>query len=353
MRNHLFLLFGFLTLLFASDRLEQTLHQLSRAIVSALNTAHPRSRYIPHVLRYLTGLENRPRYLAEMAYEWCSVICENRQSCEDWESLVFYSLEIGFRHLDPLEGRLWVKLTHTEHHRELAQAVFKHKEDEVVADLLQAWTLGNIYDSNDQVDALLGMCAGYLVDIHNLVPFTRLRQHVINSIALIGYKGFEVVGVGRFVDLLNHLHVDAYEVDLPFMGKWALILVDTIKSPEGARDLSIPSWELLAELASWSPRFRGRIPTYTPQVMASLLETREWDKLECWIGVVWMVWRPETDAMMEDVEHAMISLFRQRPGAVQKLIQWMERWSKWDNKVPEAFQRICKQSRETAQPDAS
>ena len=291
-----------------------------------------------------------------MAYKLCSMICENRQSCEGWEGLVLRSLEIGFRHFDsqrPHGRRIIDKLTHTEHHRELVEVVFKSKEGEAIADLLQAWTIRRTVGDDDRADALLGICAGHLVDVHNLVPLSpRLRRLVIRSIAFIGYKGFEEVGVGRFVDLLSHLQIDVKDMDNRV--GWMLVLLDTIKSPEGARDLSILTWELSAELATttpfWSPRLRERIPTYTPQVMALLLETREWNKLECWIGVVWMVWRPETDAAMEDIEHAMISLFRQRPGAVQKLTQWMERWSEFPrNKVPEAFQRISKQPHDIAQ----
>ena len=291
-----------------------------------------------------------------MAYEWCSVICENRQSCEGWESLVLHSLEIGFRHFEsqhPHGRRIVDKLTHTEHHRELVEVVFECKEGEAIADLLQAWTIRRTVGDDDRADALLAICAGHLVDVHNLVPLSpRLRQLVIRSIAFIGYKGFEEVGVGRFVNLLNHLQIDVK--DLNHRVEWMLVLLDTIKSPEGARDLSIRSWELSAELATTTPfltpRLRERIPTYTPQVMASLLETREWEKLECWMGVVWMVWRPETDATMEDIEHAMISLFRQRPAAVQKLTQRMERWSKSPrNEVPEAFERICKQPHDIAQ----
>ena len=290
-----------------------------------------------------------------MAYEWCSVICENRHSHEDWESLVFWSLEVGFRHLDPQDRWIYGKFTHTEHYRELVEVVFKCKESEVIADLLQAWTMRNVNDGNNQTGALLGICAGHLVGLHNLASFSpRLRQLVIRSIELIGYKGFEEVGVRRFVDLLNHLRIHVQ--DMVYSFNWMVILMETIKSPEGARNLSIQSWELLVELAialpSRPPMFL--IPTYTPQVTASLLEAQEWDKLECWIGVGWIVWSPETDAMIEDVEHVMVSLSRQRPGAIQKLTQWMARWSKeWDRKVPEAFRRICKHQRGTAQLDAS
>ena len=163
-------------------------------------------------------------------------------------------MEIGFRHFDPQgrQGRrIRIKLTHTKYHRELVEVVFKCKESEAIADLLQAWTIRGIV-GDDQADALLGICAGHLIDLHSLAPLSpRLRQLVIRSIPFIGYKGFEEVGVGRFIDLLNHLQIDVK--DLNHRVEWMLVLLDTIKSPEGARDLSIRSWELSAELATTTP----------------------------------------------------------------------------------------------------
>jgi len=45
-------------------------------------------------------------------------------------------------------------------------------------------------------------------------------------------------------------------------------------------------------------------------------------------------------------------LFHQQPGAVQKLIHWMERWSEGlGREVPESFKRICAQAREAARQD--
>ena len=73
------------------------------------------------------------------------------------------------------------------------------------------------------------------------------------------------------------------------------------------------------------------------------------------MGIVWMVWPREADAMAEgDLGQSMLLLFRQRPGAVQKLTQWMERWGERDsyNRIPESFKRICKQAYEAAQQDA-
>jgi hypothetical protein len=339
-----FLLSKLLTLSFTSDRLERILHQLSNAIVSVLNNPNPRSKFIPGVLQNLTKLENRPECLKEMAYEWCSVISENRQSCEDWENLIVCSLSIGFRHLDPSYWWIPAKLTHTEHHRELPGVVFKSGKSEVIADLLQAWTANGVHRGSP----LLNICAEHLVGLHNTVPFSpRLRKLVVRSVALIGYKRFAEEGAGRFVELLNHLHLSVGDLDDP--PTWVPMLLETVQSREGTQSLSVQSWELLAELTT-SCSWVLEDSVYSPQVVVSLLEAQEWEKLECWMGVVWMVWPPQTDVTTGDLEHVMVSLFRQRPGAVQKLTQWMERWSEIKRKeMPEAFQRICEQPTEVAQ----
>jgi hypothetical protein len=84
--------------------------------------------------------------------------------------------------------------------------------------------------------------------------------------------------------------------------------------------------------------------TYGPHIMTSLEASKEWDKLECWMAVVWMVWPPETGKTTEeDLEHVMLSLSHQQHGAIQKLKQRMEKWRKRDsrNKFPESFHQIC------------
>ena len=162
------------------------------------------------MLRDLVKLENRPGHLTEMAYEWCSVICENR-NLEDWESLLLVSLEIGFRLLDPQNRCIGAELTHTEHHRESVDIVFRSKESETIADILHAWTTGGA--SYTPAHKLLGTCASHLIGLHNMVPFSsRLRKLVIRSVGVIDHKGFEGMGVERFVDLLEHLHVTVEDI---------------------------------------------------------------------------------------------------------------------------------------------
>jgi len=331
--------------------MDPILSRLSEAVPSAINGTPTQQGFIPHVLRDLVKLENRPDGLTEVAYQWCSVISENRERLQDWENLLLLCLEIGFRHLDPQRQSIKATLTHTEHHRGLADIVFKSQESEAVADLLCAWTSETKYPK--PAYALLDPCAGHLVDLHNLVPFSpRLRRFAIYSIGFIGYKKFEEVGVERFTGLLDYLRVKVEDISVGYV--WARLLFDTIQSSEGIKHLSDLYWELLVELLVSLSSNRQLEITYNPQTTRFLTEAQEWGKLECWIGTVWMPCPPEADgATEEDLGRSMGFLFRQRPGALQKLEQWMERWSQRPgNHIPDAFQRLCGQAYEAAQRDA-
>jgi hypothetical protein len=337
---------------FTSDRIDPILCQLSKGVYSAINGTDAQRGSVPHLLDNLVKLETRPVRLTEITYEWCSVIYENRQSFGDWERLLLVCLEIGFRHLDFQLEYIGAVLTHTEHHRGLVDVVFQSQESEVIADLLHAWTARG--ESNQPVDILVGSCAGHLVGLHNLMPFsTRLRRLVIRSVELIGYKGFERVGMKRFIVLLDHLHVTVEDMDTRAL--WVKLLLETVQTSEGAQCLSHRYWELLVELAISLPWFLRNGPIYSPRIMTLLTETREWSKLECWMGTVWMLWPPEAGGITEEeVDRSMLLLCRKRPGAVQKLEQWMEQWGEThDNDIPESFKRVCQEAHEAAQQDAS
>jgi hypothetical protein len=129
---------------------------------------------------------------------------------------------------------------------------------------------------------------------------------------------------------------------------WISLLLGVIRSSEGIQRLSDRYWELLVELAvsdKWSPRFED-IPG--PEITKSLIDAQEWGKLECLIGFKWM-YSTEGGITEEDLEHSTLLLLCQRPGAAQKLEQWMERWSQQRRKnIPELFQRILMQAHEAA-----
>jgi len=277
------------------------------------------------------------------------VICENRERLQDWERLLLICLEIGFRHLDFRTGSIEANLTHTKHHRGLVDVVFKTQESESIADLLHAWTAR--YKHHALAPGLLNLCPVHLVGLQNLVPFSpRLRRLIIRFVEQISYKGFEGVGVERFVELLNHLHVTVEDMDEK--KNWGKLLLDTIQSSEGTQHLSHWYWELLAELVVSESRWLRPDLARGLQIITSLTEAEEWNRLECWVGIVWMLLPEGLDPGEGDLGHSMTLLFRQRPGAVQKLEQWMEKWSQGAGKdVPESFKRAHEQAHETAQRD--
>ena len=322
--------------------MERTLDQVSRAIASSSNTNVPRYEPMWGLLLALAELETRPPCLTEMAYQWCIMVWE---SFGDWAWVFLYPLEIGFRHLDPSDRWIRANLTHVEHDQNFVNKVFENNKDEAIADLLQALTIKDIFGNFARTS--LSFCARHIIGLHNTVtePFSpRLRRLVIRSVELLCREGFKEVEPGSLVGLLNHLRIGIEDMDWPY--DWTSILGETIQSTEGARQLDILIWELLTEVATSNSRTLAERIAYDSHVIEILLDAQEWEKLECWLGVVWMTWLPETYNMTEDLQDATKLLFRQKPDAVRKLTQWMERWSQDRNEaIPETFQQICEQAR--------
>jgi len=331
-------LFRSLISLATSDRLERISTQLSQAITTAI-TAPTRpdcdESLLPEILHSLTTWKSRPGSFITMAYEWCSVICGAYPELEDGRGreLLFLSLEIGFRHLNSLDRKVEARLTHTEHHHKMADTIFKNGDGELIADLLHAWIPQSRYHHTH-----LHICARYIVDIQRLQPISpRLRCLLILSIGLIGYQEFEQIGGNGLFELLNHLHVRAEDVSSGDL--WVELLLNVIRSTEGIRRLPYSYWELLVEFAVSKPK-RLRYTPYDPHIMESLEEAEEWDRLECWIGIVWAMWGPDCRVHWRaaNLEPATLSLFRKKTGAYQKLERWMERIGE---RVLEPFQQMC------------
>lgn len=270
-----------------------------------------------------------------MAYQWCSVVWENRFNLQDGKDILLLSLEIGFRHLDFKDEENWIEaeLIHTEHHQGLAHIILNSGNQEAMADLLCAWTsTGSFHEPYP----LLNTCAWYLTDLHHLYPFSpRFQKFITYTILLIGYQPFELAGVGGFVGLLDDLQICAEDTK-DHVSQWVNLLMDIIQSPKGAHYLPLPYWELLVEHAAYGSSMIGI--TYTPHTTEFLREAKEWHKLECWMGIVWTLCPPEEGSAAEDIEYATQLLFQQQPGAIQRLRQRVEHHY---GQIPELFQKIC------------
>lgn len=349
--SSLFLFCGLLTSHLISDlgHVERILDQLSEAILSAIIGTHLQRRLLPYVLRDLIKLEEHPLYLTGLAYDWCSAIFENRASLWGWEDLLLTSLEVGFRHCDVRDRRTPVVLTHTKHHLEMVDTIFKSQKTEAIADLLYAWIAGGSREA--PTHALLDLCTEHIMGLHDLIPSSpRLRSLVIRSVELMG---FERVGVQRFIQMLDHLRVTTEDTD--WKSLWLRRLLEILQISEGIQLLPHYYWELLVEVAVSETPLSGREIAYDPRITTFLTESQEWGKLECWVGTIWMVWPPGTSGITQKgLDRWMLLLFRQRPDAAQKLEQWMERWcQKRDREVFGSPQRDYKQAQEAIRRVAS
>jgi len=175
-----------LTLLFASDQFDRILSQFSQAMVQAINTSHSLCVILPELLERLCNSKSQSKQLTEMAYEWCSVICENYSTLEDAKDLLLLSLETGFRYIDPTESWIEAQLIHTVHYEKLVNVVFSSGDGEAIADLLCAWTS---WSSSHVPYPQLKICTEYLIGLHHLYPFSsRLQLYTICAVGFVEYQ---------------------------------------------------------------------------------------------------------------------------------------------------------------------
>ena len=294
-------------------------------------------------------MENHPDYLTDMAYEWCSVISDAYQSLVEGQRLLFLSLEVGFRHLDPQHLPICRSVQH--HHHKLIDITFGSRDSEAIADLFLVLST---------IDQTCELCRSpddwvkYLEYLHNLQPFSsRLQKNLIHYISCVNHREFKGVGPQAFLTLLKDLHVGVGDVVEGYEICWVELLLDTIQSPEATQHLPYHYWELLVELSILKSRWLQLPDQYilSAQVMVSLEDAQEWDKLECWIGVVWINWPPENVDTTGDsratkdggvtgrgLEDVMLSLFHHQPGSIQRLQKLMVRCRFY---VPMLFEQIC------------
>ena len=275
--------------------------------------------------------------LAEAAYGWCATIWRSHRNYEDLESLLVLSLEVGFRRIRSPGPWTLPVFTRIQNHQEVFDMVLGSNNDDAITDL--AWASYMVDESG-----ILGLsvCADYIVDLRggDTEPVPRELQDIfLICVEKRGLGALRDVGRERFVRLLNHLHIsvnDTLSHSKP--DTWPAILLKIIQSADGeARNLAIQSWELLVGLA-----ILGYLDstTYETNVTTTLMGGKpEWNKLECWMVIVWMVWPPEPGAVAKELEDAMELLEKERPGALRKRV---ERWSERRRKdLPESFRQTC------------
>ena len=314
--------------------MDQVIKQVSGAIHSASLNFH--ADIVWGALHILTQLKERPKGLGREAYRWCAVIWNNGGGSGDREDLLLLSLEVGFRHIRPPDSWYFPLLlpNSVELHRGVSNTILKSNNSEAIEDL--AWASFTIDRSGLP---WLKTLANYIIDLNEGGTETFppcLRRPFIYCVEWVGSDTLKDVGSEIFVKLLNCLHIGIEDLEvLRRDDKWAAIILEIIRSAEGAQNLAIQSWKFLAELVSeevWNN------VTCDPDVTTRLVSGAEWDKLEYWMSVVWMAKPPEPGHLANELGGAMELLEEENPGALQ---QWMERWSeKPGREVPAWFQQI-------------
>ena len=276
------------------------------------------------------------------------MVCESYSTLENGKKLLYLALEIGFRHISQI-GWIGTELIHLNSHQQMVDIVFQSQESETIADFLCAWTSRS--DSHD-LHPSLEMCASHLINLHHLQPSSpRLRKLLIHSIELIGHQGFEQVGVEGVIRLLDGLNLHVEDINHTKKMEWGNLLLDAIQSPDGTQKVPHPYWELLVEIVAKYPWMLEK-SACDPHIMTSLEAAKEWDKLECWMGVIWISWivdglresGDEEVEVEEDFRRATLSLFHKQPDAIQKLESWMKRGATNSRPHYKSFQQICDQA---------
>ena len=196
-------------------------------MTAEIRRSQPQCRLLPRLLRDLTKWEDHPSSLTEAAYGWCSDICECYDNLTNGQDLLFLSLEIGFRHLDPDRRWMQAKLTHTNHHKRTEEIIFASGDCDAIGDLLHAWTLASENHGPRPFTYAFGQ---RLFGLSSLKTFTpRLRRLIIHSVELIG-RFKPSVEMGGLLGLLDSLRVGIEDMDDEL--QWMEVILYIIRSDE-------------------------------------------------------------------------------------------------------------------------
>ena len=374
-----------LTFVYTSDVLETILYQLPTRVMDVItdgNCIH----HLKYLLEFLEAWEKRPACLTPMVYQWCSALSEvakmlgqdgthtgqhsqfpltHREEqfsevgpgCDllrlddtthvrehprglnpgEYADLLFVALKVGFRGLVP--GRDQPAKIHLDYtpHDHMFETAFSSDDDEVIADAVCAWIAGD--------HAPAGSFSHYFIKrVEKATPFSpRLRQAGICAIGSI-WRSEPTESVLETVRLLNRLNADLDDVE---KDSWQRLLIGVTRSLVGSEGLPSHYWCLLGELLSTTV-VAGAFALRDMEVMKSLEEAEDLEKLEVWMAVVWQSLpfsgSPVPEPIEEGIEQVTLGLVRRRPSALQRFENLCERGAIWD-RYKATLQGICDQAR--------
>jgi len=235
----------------------------------------------------------------------------------------------------------------------MVKLVFKYGDLGAFADALCAWTsLGNY----DYRVPLLGPCVEHLVELARAgTKFPpRLQWVTIRAISFIEEE-FRRVDVERFVGLLTCLEVGVADIGTEAKDTWTSLILRIIESEAGREQLSLGYWELLVGLVG---RFTGglRRVLCDVEIIRSLEEKEDWEKLVCWLGAMWSMQPPSEDQPpVRGVTEATAALFLRVPTALQRLKAWIEGSveGSFGRVHEDEFRRVCGPESDAARSESN
>jgi hypothetical protein len=386
----------------ASDSLETILSHLSTRVMEVIADGNC-FQHLDYLLVFLAAWEKRPAYLTRMVSQWHSAIgtaagslgLNERSVWRQFQLQLQLQLHLQLRADGPAFDKVWDYLspigeegfsevgpgcdparnttsypTHgrpqglipgvpadfllktlevgfgltkpgIDQHKWMFETAISSNDDEVIADAVSAWLVG--YNSKAP-----NSCVDYLTKrVGKNTPFSpRLRRQCIRAIERIRTREFEMVEL-RAVHLLNRL--DAGMDDIVDKFGWAWVLKGVIRLPEGLKSLSPHYWFLLDKLVSTGD-LAGFFTSDDVEVMRSLKETEDWEKLEVWMVIIWQTipepsqYRSTAD-WVKDAQEVTRKLLSQRPSALPRFDNLRKTRDAGPWAYKDILQEICDQAK--------
>jgi hypothetical protein len=235
----------------------------------------------------------------------------------------------------------------TDQHEWMFKTASSSGNDEVIADALSAWVVGNGRVTPDT-------CVGYLKErMGRSTPFSRRLQRqsacAIEHIWQREFNGAEL----ETIRLLNRLSVDVSDIESK--GEWVQLLRNVIRFPGGLDSLSPDYWPLLGKLLS-TGGLEKTFESGDAEVMRSLEKAGDWEKLEVWMVMVWQTLPDSSrygygfDWTNHGIKEATTKLLSQRPSALPRLENLCKTRSAGSWEYKDKLQGICDEEKKTRSP---
>lgn len=260
----------------------------------------------------------------------------------DCVGLIPTILEVGFRLTAPGHDQPSPH-PNRPHHEQIFKIPFSSYDDETIADAVYAWIA-----NGDHTQPTSQSFVHYLSErMGRDEPFSpRLRQTSIHGIERTWRSEVEVSGL-EAIRLLNRLEVNVD--DVVDHRRWVRLLVGVIRSPMGLESLSSHYWRLLDKLVLAGVVGVDFVPR-DAEVMGSLEEAEDWEKLEVWMVIVWE--SAEWFRLTGGVKPATLKLFSQRPSALPRFERIFETGPLRVGAAVE-LRRVCHKARAEQSPSDS